>query len=103
MSPFWLTILVLSAGTIVIKAAGPVLLGGRALPARLNGVISLLAPALLAALLAVQTFGTSERGLVVDERVVGLAAAAIALALKRGLTVVILVAAIATALARALT
>jgi branched-subunit amino acid transport protein len=103
VSPFWLTILVLSAGTIVIKAAGPVLLGGRALPARLNGVISLLAPALLAALLAVQTFGTSERGLVVDERVVGLAAAAIALALKRGLTVVILVAAIATALARALT
>jgi branched-subunit amino acid transport protein len=87
----------------VIKAAGPVLLGGRALPARLNGVISLLAPALLAALLAVQTFGTSERGLVVDERIVGLAAAAIALALKRGLTVVILVAAIATALARALT
>jgi branched-subunit amino acid transport protein len=103
VSPFWLTILVLSAGTIVIKAAGPVLLGGRALPARLNGVISLLAPALLAALLAVQTFGTSERGLVVDERVVGLAAAAVALALKRGLTVVILVAAIATALARALT
>jgi hypothetical protein len=40
---------------------------------------------------------------VVDERLAGLAAAALALALRRGYLVVILVAAIATALARALT
>jgi branched-subunit amino acid transport protein len=102
VSPVWVTILVLSAGTIAIKAAGPVLLGGRTLPARLNGVVSLLAPALLAALVAVQTFGASQRALVVDERVAGLAAAAIALALRRGMIVVVLVAAIATAAARAL-
>jgi uncharacterized membrane protein len=102
MSPALVTILALAAGTIAIKAAGPVLLGGRPLPPRLGGVIALLAPALLAALVAVQTFATSDRALVVDERLAGLAAAALALALRRGYLVVILVAAIATALARAL-
>jgi branched-subunit amino acid transport protein len=102
VSPVWATIVALSAGTIAIKAAGPVLLAGRTLPARLNGFIALLAPALLAALVAVQTLGTSDRALVVDERVAGLAAAAVALALRRGMTVVVLVAAIATAAARAL-
>jgi branched-subunit amino acid transport protein len=38
--------------TAAIKAAGPVALGGRALPAGFTGVIVLLAPALLAALVA---------------------------------------------------
>jgi len=38
--------------TAAIKAAGPVALGGRALPAWFTGVIVLLAPALLAALVA---------------------------------------------------
>ncbi len=38
--------------TAAIKAAGPVALGGRALPERFIGVVTLLAPALLAALVA---------------------------------------------------
>ena len=36
--------------TAAIKAVGPVALGGRELPERLTGVIALMAPALLAAL-----------------------------------------------------
>ena len=103
MSAAWLTIGALAAGTIVIKATGPFALGGHALPERLNGFIMLLAPSLLAALVAVETFGGPHRTLVVDARVAGLAAAAVALAFKRSLTVVVVVAAIATAITRAVT
>jgi branched-subunit amino acid transport protein len=96
----WLVVALVGAGTIAIKAAGPILLGGRALPERLTGVVELLAPSVLAALVAVQTFGDGE-ALVLDERLIGVAAAAIALWRKAPLLVVVLVAAAATALARA--
>jgi hypothetical protein len=65
-------------------------------------VIELLAPALLGALVAVQTFQDGER-LVLDERVLGVAAAAVAIRLKAPLLVVVVVAAATTALARAVT
>lgn len=42
--------------TFAIKAAGPVALGGRELPARARGVLALLAPPLLAALVVVAAF-----------------------------------------------
>jgi hypothetical protein len=100
MTSTWLVVALVGAGTIAIKAAGPVLMGGRPLPARLTGVVGLLAPALLAALVAVQTFGAG-RSLVIDERVVGVAAAAIALRLKAPLLLVVVVAAATTALVRA--
>jgi branched-subunit amino acid transport protein len=87
--------------TIAFKGVGPVALGGRPLPPRLLGVIELLAPALLAALVLTQVFGR-ERELVVDARAVGLAAAAGALALRAPLLAVVAIAAAATALARAL-
>jgi branched-subunit amino acid transport protein len=102
MTNAWVVVVLVGAGTIAIKAAGPVLLGGRPLPARLAGVIELLAPALLGALVAVQTFQDDE-GLVVDERVLGLAAAAVAIRLKAPLLVVVIVAATTTAIARAVT
>jgi branched-subunit amino acid transport protein len=86
-------------GTMGIKALGPVILGGRALPERLTGVVELLAPALLAALVATQALG-GDQTLVVDERLIGLAAAAVALRLKAPVLVVLLVAAATTALAR---
>jgi branched-subunit amino acid transport protein len=101
MSDVWLVVGLVGAGTMVIKATGPVLLGGRLIPERLNGVIRLLAPALLGALVAVQTFGSGQ-SLVVDERVIGLAAAGIAIWRKAPLLLVLVVAAGATALARAL-
>jgi uncharacterized membrane protein len=99
MTSTWLVIVLVGAGTVAIKAAGPVLLGGRPLPARLTGVVELLGPAVLAALVAVQTFGDG-RALVVDARLLGVAAAAVAIWRKAPLLVVVVIAAAATALAR---
>ena len=99
MTGTWFVVAMVGLGTMGIKALGPVILGGRALPERLTGVVELLAPALLAALVATQTFG-SDGTLIVDERVIGLAAAAVALRLKAPVLVVLLVAAATTALAR---
>ena len=110
MTSAWVVVTAVALGTIAIKAVGPVLMGGRPLPRRLTGVVGLLAPALLAALVAVQTFG-SGRALVVDERVVGVVVAAIALMIKAPsrrlsydarLLFVVVVAAAATATARAI-
>ncbi len=99
MSSVWLVVGIVGVGTMAIKALGPVLLGGRAIPPRLTGVVELLAPALLGALVAVQTFGAGQ-ALVLDERLFGVAAAGIALWRKAPLLVVVVVAAAATALAR---
>jgi branched-subunit amino acid transport protein len=101
MSQTWLVVGLVGVGTIAIKAIGPVLLGGRPLPERLSSVIELLAPALLGALVAVQTFGNGQ-ALVVDERVLGVAVAAIAIWRKAPLLVVVILATVTTALARAL-
>ncbi|MDX8152299.1 AzlD domain-containing protein [Patulibacter brassicae] len=46
----WALIVAVAVVTAAIKAAGPVALGGRALPPPAAGVLALLAPALLAAL-----------------------------------------------------
>lgn len=86
--------------TVAFKAAGPVVLGPRRLPERVAGVVGLLAPALFAALVVTQTFG-EERGLTVDARAVGVGAAAIAVLLRAPMLVVIVVAAGATAVVRA--
>jgi branched-subunit amino acid transport protein len=101
VSSSWLVVVLVGAGTIAIKAAGPVLLGGRPLPERFTGVVELLAPAVLGALVAVQTFGTGQ-SLVVDERLIGVAAAGIALWRKAPLLVVVIIAAAATAISRAI-
>lgn len=67
----------------------------------MTSVLPLLAPCLLAALVAVQTLGNG-RGLVVDSRVAGVAAAGIALLLRAPLLVVLGVSAGVAAGARAL-
>ena len=100
MSDVWLVVLLVGAATIVLKAVGPVLMGGRALPERLAGVVDLLAPAVLAALVVTQAVG-GDRELVFDERLLGLAAAGIALRLRAPILAVIVIAAVVTALARA--
>lgn len=101
MSDAWVTIGGLAVGTAVIRASGPVLLGGRDLPVRVQGVVALLAPALLAALVAVETFGASEGGAFeLDARAVGVGAAAIALVVGASTLPVVALAALATALAR---
>jgi branched-subunit amino acid transport protein len=95
----WITVVAVGLFTIAFKALGPVALGGRTLPPRLLGVVELLAPSLLAALVVTQVFA-SERDLVVDARAVGLLAAVTALLLRAPILVVIVIAAAATALAR---
>ena len=99
MSRAWTVVFLVGAATIVIKALGPVLLGGRALPARLGRVVALLAPALLAALVAINTFGSS-RNLTLDARLLGVATAAVAIWRRAPILVVIVAAADVTALVR---
>jgi branched-subunit amino acid transport protein len=101
VSEVWFVVLAVGAATVALKAAGPVLLGGRELPAPALRVVVLLAPALLAALVATSIFG-GDRELVLDERVAGLAAAGLALALRAPILVVVIAAAAATALVRGL-
>jgi len=84
---------------VLLKAAGPVLLGGRTLPPSLGGMLDLIAPAVLAALVVTQLVG-GDRELVLDERLAGIAAAGIALALRAPILVVVAVAAVTTALLR---
>ena len=99
MTAVWVLIGVLAAGTFVIKAAGPWLLGNRELPSRLSGTIVLLVPALLAALILEQTF--SDRGdLALDARALGVGVAVVALLLRLPLLWVLVLAAGSTALVR---
>ena len=101
MSAAWWLVALVGVATIAIKGAGPVLLGGKPLPPRIGRIIGLLAPALLAALVAISTFG-GDRALVLDERAVGVGAAAIAVVLKAPPLLVVVVAAVVTAVTRAL-
>jgi branched-subunit amino acid transport protein len=101
MSAAWLAVLVVGAATIAIKAAGPVLAGGRELPQSSARVVNLLAPALLAALVATNAFASDE-ALVLDERGAGLLAGGVAILLKAPLLAVIVVAAVTAALLRAI-
>jgi branched-subunit amino acid transport protein len=59
--------------TALIKALGPVALGGRRLPVAFTGVVVLLAPALLAALVVTQALAEGDR-LTVGADAVGVAA-----------------------------
>ena len=74
MTAVWASILVVAVANFAIKAAGPVLLGGRELPRPVVAVIALLGPALLTALVVVGTFseGSSLR---VDAQAAGVAVA----------------------------
>jgi branched-subunit amino acid transport protein len=100
MSAAWTIVLFVGAFTIACKAAGPVLLGGRTLPPRIVDAFELLAPSLLAALVVTQAVGGMEE-IVLDLRLVGVGAGLVAILLRAPLIVVIVVAALATALVRA--
>jgi hypothetical protein len=100
MSSVWPVVGLVGLGTVVIKAVGPILLGGRPLPPRATGIVELLAPALLGGLVATQALGDG-RGLVLDQRLFGQAAAGVALWWKSPIIVVVVAAAAAAALARA--
>ena len=97
----WIAIGVLTGICFVIKAVGPVALGGRDLPYWAERLIVLMPAALLAALVVVQTFADGK-ALALDARAAGLAAATVALALRASVLVVLLVAALTAAGLRAL-
>ena len=99
MSTVWVAIVAVTLASAAIKAAGPILVGGRELPLRVNAVIALLAPALLAALVVTETFGDNGH-LVLDERALGVGVAAVALALRAPVLLAVALAALVTALAR---
>ena len=101
MNATWVLVTLVGAATVIFKAAGPVLLGGRDLPPRVGGVLATLAPALLAALVVTQAVA-GDRRLVFDARLLGLAGAVVALRLRAPVLLVVVVAAALTAAARAL-
>jgi branched-subunit amino acid transport protein len=102
MTAVWTMIGALAVVGAVIKAVGPVFIGGRELPAWAVRIIALLAPALLAALVVVDTFADGK-SLVLDARAAGLGAAGIGVAVRAPMIVVVVGAAAVTALVRALT
>jgi uncharacterized membrane protein len=95
----WILVATVGSATVAMKAAGPVLLGGRRLPERAMAVIGLLAPAVLAALIVTQTVAGDHR-YVLDARLAGMSAAVVAVSLRAPVLVVVVVAAMVTALWR---
>ena len=92
----WLLIGALVLMTATMKAIGPALVGGRDLPPWTAGVIALLAPALLTALVATAVFADGPR-LAVGADTVGLAVAAVLLVRRAPLVLVCAVAMLVTA------
>ncbi|HEX6389691.1 MAG TPA: AzlD domain-containing protein [Solirubrobacteraceae bacterium] len=101
MSDVWLLIGGCAAVTFAIKAAGPVALGGRELPVWFDRIVRLLAPALLAALVATHTFADGDR-LAVGANTVGVAAAGVVMWRTQSIIACVVSAAVITALLRAL-
>jgi hypothetical protein len=101
MTTVWLTVALLTVGTFAAKAAGTIILGSHQPGERTMGMTTLLAPALLAALVVYETFGNHGEGLVLDARAAGLGAAIVALIARAPMIVVILIAAAVTAGVRA--
>jgi hypothetical protein len=102
MSSVWITIAVLFAGTVVIKSIGPVAVGGRPPSERVSSVIRLIAPSLLAALIVYEALSADGHGPQFDARLVGVGVAAVGLVARLPLLVIVALAALATALVRAL-
>jgi len=94
-----IVLIVMTIGTFAFKSAGPLVLGDRSLPVRVQQAIGLLPAALLAALTIVSTMGDG-REIVIDARLVGLVVAGVALWRRLPFVVVIVVASAATAFTR---
>ncbi len=99
MSNATVVLVIMTIGTFALKSAGPLVLGERTLPMRVQQVVALLPAALLAALAVVSTVGDAM-AVVIDARLVGLAVAGLALWRRAPFVVVIVLASAATALAR---
>ena len=102
MSAAWACVVAVGVGTFALKAVGPVGVSGRRLPAHVVELLEMVAPAILAALVVTETFAHG-RSLVVDARLVGVAAGLVAIVFRAPLWLVVLVGAVATAVARLVT
>lgn len=96
----WPTILIASVGAWLTKLAGYVVPSTWLDRPLVRHAAALLPVALLAAIVAVQTVGHG-RSLVLDGRLVGLGVAVVALRLRAPFVVVVVLAAVSTALLRA--
>ena len=88
-----------AAVTIVIKAAGPVALGGRELPIAFRSVIMLLAPALFAALVVTQALADGK-DLTIGPETAGVVAGTFVVWRTDSIVGCVVVAAVVTALLR---
>jgi len=98
----WTTVVAASLGCYLLKLAGLSVPASWVEQPWVARVVDFVPAALLAALVAVQTF-TSGHDLVVDGRLAGVAVAALALALRAPFIVVLVLAGAAGALAHVLT
>jgi branched-subunit amino acid transport protein len=94
----WFAIIAVAILSFTIKAAGPAVLTGRELPAWTGGVIALLAPCLLAALVVVHVLEDVSVAVLA-----GLATVVVAHLLRAPMLVSVLAAVVATAVLRAVT
>jgi hypothetical protein len=98
----WLALLVFSIGNLITRALGMFALGGRVGPnARWTKLVGLVPISVVAAVFAVQTLSTRDE-IVFDSRILGVAAASVAVWRRAPMVVVVIVAAGVTAAARAL-
>jgi hypothetical protein len=97
----WLALGLAAAGCYLLKYVGMSLPSAWLEDPRVLRVATLLPVALLAALVAVQTFG-SGRALVLDARAAGVAVAAVAVLLRAPFLLVVVLAAVTAAVVRAL-
>lgn len=91
-----------AATTFILKAIGPLALGGRELPAWFTNLVTLLAPALLAALVATHVFADGSR-LQVGAHTIGVGVAGLVAWRTHSFVACVVTAALVTAVLRLLT
>jgi hypothetical protein len=101
MSVATTVLVLLTIGIFAFKSAGPLFIGARPLPLRLQNLVDLLPAALLAALVVVSTFSVGQ-SIVIDARVAGMVVAALALWRRVPFVLVIILASATTAVVRQL-
>ena len=99
MTVVWATVIGVALATAVVKAAGPVLLGGRDLPERFGSVVGLMAPALLTALVVTAVLADGERW-TAGASTIGVATAGVVAWRGASVVVTVVVAVTVTALLR---
>lgn len=101
MSTAWALVAGSAVITFAIKAAGPIALGGRRLPTWFGSIVALMAPALLAALVATHSL-VDGRHLAVGAATAGVLASALVMWRTGSIAWCVVSAAVTTALLRAM-